>query len=144
MLKELFDQKRQYLNHFFDHLDLEKTEAILKCLHVRASCFFQVLEKSGLVAKKIAATMTSTGTKALYLSPTDAMHGDIGILTDKDIFIMLSKSGESDELINLVPYIRNKGASLIGLVSDPKSRLSQSCCLSITLPLVKELCPYYL
>ena len=61
--------------------------------------------KSGLVAEKIATTMTSTGTRALFLSPTNILHGDLGIVTDKDVFILISKSGESDELLSLIPYI---------------------------------------
>lgn len=143
MLKELFDLKKQYLNHFFENLDLQKTDQILQKLHdCKGLIFFSGIGKSGLVAKKIAVTMTSTGTQALYLSPTNAMHGDIGIVSEKDVFVLLSKSGESDELMALVPYIRNKGAYLIGVVSDPKSRLAQACNTSITLPLEKELCPF--
>lgn len=143
MLKELFEKKKQYLNHFFENLDMQKTDQILqKLLYCKGIIFFTGIGKSGLVAKKIAVTMTSTGTQALYLSPTDAMHGDIGIVSDKDIFVMLSKSGESDELLALVPYIRNKGAHLIGVVSDSKSRLSQACNMTVTLPLEKELCPF--
>ena len=143
MLKELFQKKQEYLNHFFEHLDHQKTEIILNALlECKGKLFFTGVGKSGHVAKKIAVTMTSTGTHALFLSPTDAMHGDIGIITDKDIVVMLSKSGESDELLNLVPHLRNKGSKLISIVSNPSSRLAQSSNLSISLPLAKELCPF--
>jgi arabinose-5-phosphate isomerase len=143
MLKELLDLKQQYLTHFFEELDLEASNRILETLLAcKGKIFLTGVGKSGLIAKKIAVTMTSTGTHALYLSPTDAMHGDLGILTSQDLFIFLSKSGESDELLNLVPHIRNKGAKLIAVVSDPKSRLAHLCHQSITLPLKNELCPF--
>ena len=143
MLKELFEKKQEYLNHFFLHLDLVKTEKILNALlECQGKIFFTGVGKSGHVAKKIAVTMTSTGSHALYLCPTDAMHGDIGIITNKDIVVMLSKSGESDELLNLVPHLRNKGSQLISIVSNPASRLVQASHLSISLPLAKELCPF--
>lgn len=86
--------------------------------------------------------MVSTGTRAFYLSPTDAVHGDLGMVSPNDAFVMLSKSGESDELLNLVPAIRNKGATLIGVVCNPDSRLSAACHTTVTLPFVRELCPF--
>src|ERR1700738_428907 len=102
MLKELFDLHRDYLDYFFSHIDIEASEKILqKFLNCTGTLFFTGVGKSGLVAKKIAVTMVSTGTRALFLSPMDAVHGDIGIVSDKDIFVFLSKSGESDELLNL-------------------------------------------
>lgn len=143
MLKELFGLHRDTLDHFFDNVDIKASEAILQAfLNCSGTIFFSGIGKSALVAKKIAVTMVSTGTRALFLSATDALHGDLGIVSDKDLFVFLSKSGESDELLNLIPYIRNKGAYLIGIVSAPNSRLAKACHLSISLPLKKELCPF--
>lgn len=145
MLKDLFSQKQQYINHFFDKVDIETAE---KFLNVLRSCtgnmVFSGIGKSGLVAKKIAFTMTSTGSRALYISATDALHGDIGILSPKDHFILLSKSGESEELLNLIPHLRNKGVTLLGIVSNANSRLAKACDYSMVLPLAKELCPFNL
>lgn len=86
--------------------------------------------------------MVSTGTRAFFLSPTDAVHGDLGMVSSHDAFIMLSKSGESDELLNLVPAIRNKGATLISVVCNPDSRLAAACHATVTLPFLHELCPF--
>lgn len=86
--------------------------------------------------------MTSTGSKAFYLSPTNALHGDIGIINEHDIFVMLSKSGETDELLNLVPYLRNKHVKIVAIVSSPASRLAKASDFTITLPMEKELCPF--
>lgn len=145
MLKELFDKKRQYLNHFFDTIDHQDADQFLQALRAcEGTMVFTGVGKSGLIAKKIAVTMTSTGSRALFLSPTNALHGDLGILSDKDVFILLSKSGETEELLTLIPYLRNKGVKLLSIVSNGKSRLAKSCDLSMTLPLEKELCPFNL
>lgn len=143
MLKDLIQKERAYLDQFFDRLDFPGLE---KALEILRSCsgvvFFTGVGKSGLIAKKIAMTMTSTGTRALYISPMDALHGDIGIVTNQDVFVLLSKSGESDELLNLIPSLRNKGAKLLAMVSNSKSRLAQAVDHSVILHVEKELCPF--
>lgn len=143
MLKELLDRQRNYTDHFFATLELQPVEQLIQLLlQSKGVLFFTGVGKSGLVAKKIAFTMVSTGTRAFYVSPTDALHGDLGMVSSQDVFIMLSKSGESDELINLVPAIRNKGATLIGVVCNPYSRLAAACHITVTLPFKHELCPF--
>lgn len=143
MIKELFQKKQQYLNHFFEKLDVSAAEKFFTALqNCSGTMIFTGVGKSGLVAKKIAVTMTSTGSRALYLSPTNALHGDLGILSEKDTFIMLSKSGESDELLNLVPFLRNKKIPLLAIVSNPNSRLAKASDFCVTLPLEQELCPF--
>lgn len=145
MLKELFDLKQQYLNTFFKTINLSAADQFLQILRkCKGTMVLTGVGKSGLVAEKIAVTMTSTGTRALYLSPTNALHGDLGILNDQDAFILLSKSGESEELLSLIPFLRNKGVQLLGIVSNPNSRLAKACDFSITLPVEKELCPFNL
>lgn len=142
MLKELIAQEKESLNYFFEHLDLQKFEQLLdlaeKC---PGKILLSGVGKSGLIAKKISLTMTSIGTRSFYLSPMNALHGDIGFVNEGDIFMLLSKSGESDELLNLVPYIRNKRALPVAIVSNPQSRLAKACDFFLELPLYKELCP---
>lgn len=143
MLKEIFDNQKAYVDHYFNSFDLSQVEKLVKLLmDCSGVIFFTGVGKSGLVAKKIAFTLVSTGTRALYLSPVDALHGDLGMVSANDVFIMLSKSGESDELINLVPAIRNKGAILVGVVCNHPSRLSAACHQVITIPFQSELCPF--
>ncbi len=145
MLKELFELNRATINYFFDHVDLEAAERIFTVMkECEGTLCFTGIGKSSVVAKKIAVTMISTGTRALYLSATNALHGDLGLVTDKDVFVIFSKSGESEELLNLAPYIRNKGAKLIAIVSQTHSRLAKACNLSIVLPVEQELCPFNL
>ena len=76
------------------------------CLDCNGTIVCTGVGKSGFIAQKICQTLVSTGTKALYLSPTDALHGDIGILTQQDLLVCFSKSGNTDELLRLVPYAK--------------------------------------
>ena len=143
MLKELIQKDRDYLNQFFDQLDSAPIETLLEMLtKLKGTVFFTGVGKSGLIAKKIAMTMTSTGTRALFISPTDALHGDIGIASEEDVFILLSKSGESDELLNLIPSLRSRKIKLVAVTSNNKSRLSKASDLMIILPVDRELCPF--
>ncbi len=143
MLKELLDKQRSYTDYFFAALDIQPIEQLIQLLlKCQGVLFFTGVGKSGLVAKKIGLTMVSTGTRAFYLSPTDAVHGDLGMVSPKDVFIIFSKSGESDELLHLIPAIRNKGAILVGIVCNPHSRLAAACHISVTLPFKHELCPF--
>lgn len=144
-MKAFFEEQRKYLNYFFDHLDMQKAEEILqKFLSCTGSLIFTGVGKSGIIAQKLVMTLLSIGTKAFFLPPIDALHGDLGILNEKDLFIVLSKSGETDELVRLIPHVRKKRAQIISFVSNLSSRIAESSDLSICLPLLKELCPFNL
>jgi arabinose-5-phosphate isomerase len=140
---ELFFEMQSHLGYFFEHLDLARCRLVIdQLLSCEGTIVVTGVGKSGIVAKKVAMTMNSCGTKALYLSPLDALHGDVGVVTNKDIVLLLSKSGESDELLQLCPALRNKGAKLIAVVSCFNSRLSRASDTEIILPVAKELCPF--
>lgn len=143
MLKKLLEKERSSLNKFFDSLDIEAAEGFLRLLkECKGLIILTGVGKSGLVAEKIAVTLTSTGSRAFFLSPSNALHGDIGIVSKDDVFIMISKSGESDELLQMVPSLRNKGVKLVAMVNRPNSRLEKACDHCIVLPFKEELCPY--
>lgn len=143
MLKELFQRARQSLNTFFDSVNISETEKLLDLL---AACkgviHFTGVGKSGLVAKKIAVTMTSCGTRATFISPTDALHGDLGIVRAEDLVIIFSKSGESNELLALVPALRNKGVKIVSIVCSEKSRLAKASDFVLFIHPQPELCPF--
>ncbi len=143
MLKNLFQQQRDKINYFFEHVDLAAAEDLLSMFEsCRGMIFFTGVGKSGFIAQKIATTMTSVNVKSLFLSPVDALHGDIGILSKDDIFVLLSRSGESDELLQLVPFLRNKGVRLAALVCEKNSRLGNACDFEMFLPIQQEICPF--
>ena len=115
---------------------------VTQVLQSSGNVFFTGVGKSGVIAKKIAMTFSCSGTKAFYLSPQNALHGDIGVIGKHDMIFLLSKSGETAELIELCPALRNKGAHLVAVVMNGSSRLAKACQTVFVLPEVKELCPF--
>src|SRR5713101_6542840 len=97
--------------------------------------------KSGIIAQKIAATMTSSGTAAVYLHPSDALHGGLGIVTSDDVVIMLSNSGETDELLELLPYLKRREVPLVAIVGNLKSTIAQRADAVIDASVDQEACP---
>ncbi len=97
--------------------------------------------KSGLIAQKIAATMVSTGTSAAFLHPSDGLHGDVGIVRPGDVVLAVSKSGESEELRDLLPYVRKVGVPVISITAYPESTLGQGSSVVLFTPVRKEACP---
>jgi arabinose-5-phosphate isomerase len=97
--------------------------------------------KSGIIGKKITATLASTGTPALFLHPAEGLHGDLGMVTSSDIVLALSKSGESEEVINIVPSIKRIGSKLIAFVGNENSTLASFADRIISIGNVEEVCP---
>ncbi|MCP4021690.1 MAG: KpsF/GutQ family sugar-phosphate isomerase [Desulfobacteraceae bacterium] len=98
--------------------------------------------KSGLICKKIVATLISTGTNSIFLHPVEAVHGDLGIVSHDDIFIAVSNSGETEELIQLLPLIKDIGCTMAGFTGNPDSTLARLCDLVIDTGVEKEACPF--
>ncbi len=97
--------------------------------------------KSGIICKKIAATLSSTGTPAFFLHPADAVHGDLGMLKGSDTLIAISNSGETAEVINLIPIVKSFGIPVIAITNNPKSTLSRLSDITLCLYVEKEACP---
>lgn len=97
--------------------------------------------KSGVIAQKIAQTLTSTGTIAVYVHPSDAMHGSLGVVLPEDVLIALSNSGETDELLALLPSIRNRGTKVLSIVGDLDSTLARQSDVVLDASVDKEACP---
>jgi arabinose-5-phosphate isomerase len=97
--------------------------------------------KSGIIAQKIAATMTSSGTAAIHLHPSDALHGGLGIVTADDVVLMLSNSGETNELIELLPFLKRREAPLVAILGRPKSTIGQRADAVLDASVDQEACP---
>ncbi len=97
--------------------------------------------KSGHIARKMAATMASTGTPAYFVHPGEASHGDMGMVTEHDVVLMLSNSGENQELSDLIHYTRRYSITLIGMTSNPNSTLAQHSDIVLCIPKADEACP---
>ncbi|XP_073284122.1 probable arabinose 5-phosphate isomerase [Primulina huaijiensis] len=142
-LLNLFKSQQNYLNYFFQNLDLSQTLAFTQTLlDSKGTIFFSGVGKSGFVAQKISQTLVSLGIRSGFLSPVDALHGDIGILSSQDLLVLFSKSGNSEELLKLVPCVKAKGVYLISVTSVTPNGLMGLCDLNVNLPLQRELCPF--
>jgi arabinose-5-phosphate isomerase len=97
--------------------------------------------KSGLIANKISATMVSTGTPAVFLHGSEGLHGDIGIVAKEDIVLAVGKSGESEEVLALLPFVRKIGARIIAITAQPHSTLAKNSDLVLITPIQEEACP---
>ncbi len=117
----------------------------LQALNLILACKGRVIVsgmgKSGHIARKIAATMSSTGTPAYFVHPGEASHGDLGMVTAQDVVIALSYSGESEELLTIVPAIRRQGAHLISLTGNPRSSLALAADVHLNGSVAQEACP---
>jgi arabinose-5-phosphate isomerase len=97
--------------------------------------------KSGLVGKKIAATLASTGTPAFFLHPAEATHGDLGMVTSADVIIAISNSGETEEIVGLIPFLKRFSVHLISVTGNPDSTLSKAADVTIDVSVKEEACP---
>lgn len=97
--------------------------------------------KSGLVGKKIAATLASTGTPAFFLHPAEAIHGDLGMVTSDDVVITISNSGETDEIVGLIPFLKRFNVKLISMTGNPDSTLSKVADVNLDISIKEEACP---
>lgn len=98
--------------------------------------------KSGLIGKKIVATLVSTGTNSIFLHPVEALHGDLGMVNKEDVFIAISNSGETSELNHLLPMIKEIGCTLCAFTGKPDSSMTQFCDIIINTAVEKEACPF--
>lgn len=142
--------------HSVREMMLGQGEAIMRCaeriderflaaVEVIAACHGRVVTcgmgKSGLVARKIASTLSSTGTPSFFLHPSEARHGDLGMVTPADVVLMISNSGETQELLALLAPLKSIGASLITIVGSLDSSLSRYCDVSLDAAVEREACP---
>lgn len=120
-------------------------EVFMRAIEIMYTCKGKIvvtgMGKSGLVGKKIAATLASTGTPAFYLNPAEGSHGDIGVITKNDVVLALSYSGETDELIRILPTIKRMDIQIIALTGNPGSTLSKASDVTLDVSVKEEACP---
>lgn len=119
--------------------DVERALAILT--NCKGKVILLGVGKSGIIAQKIAATMTSSGTASVYLHPSDALHGGLGIVSSEDAVVMLSNSGETDELLELLPYLKRREVPLLAIVGNMKSTIAKRADAVIDASVDHEACP---
>ena len=121
-------------------------EEFVKAIEIIVKCKGRVvltgMGKSGLIARKIVATLNSTGTAAIYLHPTDALHGDLGMVRKDDVVILISKSGNTQEISNLLPMLKRLNVKLIAMAGSKDSKLGQECDIFLNIDVKEEACPH--
>ncbi len=139
--REVLEAEGRAILSLKDRIGKEFERAVQLLLEVQGQVLTSGVGKSGLVAKKIAATLTSTGTPATFVHPVDAIHGDLGIVTEKDAAILLSKSGETPELLGILPAFRRRGVSILAITGQPDSTLARGSDCVLDLGRLREACP---
>jgi arabinose-5-phosphate isomerase len=135
-------QQADELLKYAEYVDQKSFFEALEYLNnVKGKVVITGVGKSGHIGNKIAATLSSTGTPSLFMHPTEALHGDLGVLSETDIVIAIGKSGESDELNAILPVIRKRGIVIISITSNPKSTLAKFSDVNLFYTIDKEACP---
>ncbi|MGH7989188.1 MAG: KpsF/GutQ family sugar-phosphate isomerase, partial [Limisphaerales bacterium] len=145
--REVFDIELAALKKVRAQLDVsfnDAVEAIVEALKRRGKIVVVGIGKSGNVGQKIAATLTSTGAPSVLLNSVDALHGDVGIVNDGDVILALSYSGESEELLNLLPALKRFSVKIISFTGNLKSSLAKHSDVSLNVKVPKEACPFNL
>ncbi len=122
-------------------LDAAFCEAVSCILHLPGRLVVVGMGKSGIIARKIAATFASTGTPAFFVHAAEAQHGDLGMITRDDAVLLLSHSGETAEVCNLLPVLRGLGARLIAMTGNARSTLATHADIVLSIPVTQEACP---
>ena len=134
-------QEAENIKNLADSLGEEFVKVVRLILECEGKVVLTGMGKSGLVAKKISATLASTGTPSFYLHPADGIHGDMGMVSKNDVVIALSNSGESSEIVNILPTIKLIGCSLVGMVGREKSTLGSYSDYILLTKITQEACP---
>jgi len=139
--QETFYTEADALKRAAERLDQNFLDAIHLILNTKGKLIITGVGKSGLVGAKMAATFASTGTSSFFLHPTEALHGDLGMIGKEDTLLAISSSGESEELTKILPHIKRFNIPLIGLTGDPKSSLGIYADVVLDIAVEKEACP---
>lgn len=139
--REVLQIEAQGVLDLIERIGPEFEQAVEMILNSKGRVIFTGIGKSGLVGRKIMATLNSTGTPSLFLHPVEAVHGDLGVVTANDIVIAISNSGYTNELVNILPILKNLGAKLIAFCGDPESPLAKQSHLFINVGVEREACP---
>jgi arabinose-5-phosphate isomerase len=119
-------------------------EGFLRAVHLMLNCRGRVITsgmgKAGLIGRKIAATLASTGTPSFFVHPGEAIHGDLGMITPDDVVIALSHRGQTEEVLRIIPYLKHVGAPLIAVTSNPESELAKASDVALIIKVEREAC----
>jgi len=142
MAKDVLKIEAESILHLINKLNDSFSKAVDLIFKSKGRVIVTGIGKSGLIGRKIVATLTSTGTQALFLHPVEGMHGDLGIVTSKDVMLAISNSGETDELNMILSSISELGVKMIAFTGNPSSTLAKACDVVIDTGVEREACPF--
>lgn len=140
----ILTESSQAIKQLADALDEDFLVAVDKILGMRGSLIVCGIGKAGLIGKKLAATFASTGTRAHFLHPSEAIHGDLGRVGPLDVVLMLSNSGATEEIVRLLPFMSRKSAGIIAITGGANSPLARAADIALVLPVCREVCQHNL
>ena len=139
--RQVIDIEIKALNLLKNYISKDFVKVVNLLLKNKGKIIVSGIGKSGHIASKIASTLSSVGSPSFYIHPSEANHGDLGMLENKDVVILISNSGETSELINLILYCKKLGVPIISITSEPNSTLSRESNLNLLIPKNIEACP---
>jgi len=141
MAREVLEIEAKAISDLIGRLDQRFVQAVDTILNCPGRVVVSGIGKSGHIARKIASTLASTGTPAFFVHPAEASHGDLGMVARDDVFIALSNSGESEELLAIIPLLKRQGAKLVAMTGNPQSTLAREADVHLYAGAEKEACP---
>ncbi|EAJ9711377.1 KpsF/GutQ family sugar-phosphate isomerase [Campylobacter jejuni] len=142
--KEVFEKEAQTILDLATNLDENFNQAVNLMLNTKGRCIVSGMGKSGHIGAKIAATLASTGTPSFFIHPGEALHGDLGMLTSEDVLIAISNSGETEEILKIIPAIKKREIPLIVMCGKKNSTLVKQGDIFLNIAVEKEACPLQL
>lgn len=139
--RELFDREIEELKRVRDKINEDMEKVVELILNSKGKVVITGIGKSGLIGKKIASTLASTGTHAIFMNSAEGLHGDLGMICPEDVVIGISNSGNSEEVLSLLPSIKRIGATLVAMTGNEKSPLGRAAKYILNIGIEKEGCP---
>lgn len=139
--KNVLKMEAEAILELIPHIDENFVAAINMIVECKGRTVITGMGKSGIIGRKMAATLASTGTPSFYLHPAEGIHGDLGMVTSNDVVIALSNSGETTEVLNILPSLRRIGAKIISMVGNANSTLAKNSDVILDVGVTKEACP---
>ena len=140
--RQVLEIEAAAISGLVSRLDEKFDKAVLWMAACRGRVVTTGMGKSGIISRKIAATLASTGTPALFLSPAEAIHGDLGMLASGDLVLAVSNSGETEEIVRLIPTVKRLGIPVVSLVGDAESTIARNSDLVLDVGVDREACPF--
>jgi arabinose-5-phosphate isomerase len=142
--KEVFEIESKEIANLSNFLTDDFEQAVNAVINSKGKFIICGMGKSGLIGKKIAATLASTGTPSFFLHPGEAYHGDLGMIEKQDVVLLISNSGETDEVLKVIPFLKSQGNISISMSGNPSSTLAKNTTYHLNIAVQKEACPLQL